>query len=43
MTQDLTQAMLEFSIRVLDGNCTPQETAILPAILSLLIGSKQSD
>lgn len=44
MNQDLTKAMTEFSIRVLEGkDCTPQETAILPDILSLLLIGKQSD
>lgn len=39
----LTKAMMEFSLRVLNGKeCTPQETAILPVVLSLLLVSKQS-
>lgn len=44
MNQDLNKAMMEFAIRVLEGkDCTPQETAILPAILSLLLIGEQSD
>ena len=44
MNKDLTKAMTVFSIRVLEGkDCTPQETAILPDILSLLLIVKQSN
>ncbi len=44
MNQDLTKAMEAFSFRVLEGkDCTVQETAILPAILSLLLNSQKSD
>lgn len=44
MDQDLAKAMTEFSLRVMEGkDCTPQETAILPDILSLLLIGKQSD
>ena len=43
MNQELITAMMEFSIRVLEGkDCTPQETAVLPHILLLLL-NKQSD
>lgn len=42
-TMALTKAMMEFSLRVLNGKeCTPQETAILPDVLSLLLVSEQS-
>lgn len=35
---ELTQGMIAFSMRVLEGKeCTVQETAILPSILSLLL------
>ncbi len=44
MNQDLTKAMEAFSFRVLEGkDCTMQETAILPTILSLLLNSQKSD
>jgi len=37
----LIRPMRDFAIRVLSGqNCNPQETAILPEVLSLLFGSK---
>lgn len=32
----LEQELVNFVVRVLQGNCTPQETAILPEILSQL-------
>lgn len=35
--KQLTQAMVDFSLRVLSGqNCTMQETASLPEVLSIL-------
>lgn len=44
MNQDLITAMEAFSFRVLEGkDCTVQETAILPAILSLLLNRQKSD
>ena len=33
---ELIQEMRNFVIRVLKGNCTPQETAILPAVLQMI-------
>ena len=33
---DLEQAIQNFAIRVLRGECSPQETAILPEILSMI-------
>lgn len=33
---DLEQELINFVVRVLQGNCTSQETAILPEILSQL-------
>ncbi len=33
---DLEQEMINFAARVLQGNCTPQETAVLPEILAQL-------
>lgn len=33
---DLEQEMINFAARVLQGQCTPQETAVLPEILSQL-------
>ena len=40
---ELTQAMVDFSKRVLQGkDCTLQETATLPSVLSLLLpGAEQ--
>lgn len=32
----LKTAMLEFATRVMQGNCTPQETSTLPAVLGEL-------
>ena len=34
---EIHQAMRAFVIRVLKGDCEPQETAILPKILDLLL------
>lgn len=34
---EIYQAMKVFVIRALNGTCTPQETAILPEILKLLL------
>lgn len=43
-TITLTKAMLEFSMRVLEGKeCTLQETAILPDILLFLLVSQKSE
>lgn len=33
---NLEQELVDFAVRVLQGNCTPQETAILPQILAML-------
>lgn len=40
--KQLLDAMLKFSLRVLAGGdgCTPQETAVLPAVLAALAEAK---
>lgn len=41
---ELTQAMVDFSKRVLQGkDCTMQETATLPSVLSLLLRGEKLD
>lgn len=40
----LTQAMVSFSLRVLDGKqFTMQETAVLPSVLSILMAGEKLD
>lgn len=34
---ELTTAMKDFCLRVLRGGCSPQETAVLPDVLSLVL------
>ncbi len=40
--RELYDAMREFSIRALSGKSTPQETAVLPSILALLLNKNQT-
>lgn len=40
--QKLYSAAREFVIRVLGGACTPQETAVLPEIMKLLIENENT-
>lgn len=42
MSQELYNAACAFCIRVLEGNCHPQETAILPDILNFLEGKEDA-
>lgn len=40
--QEIRQSMKDFAVRVLKGDCTPQEAAILPEVLKILLSLNEA-